>query len=323
MNKATFIKILKIGLPLLLGVFLMWWWLSGMSVLEREDLWANIKNANPFWIVLSFIFSILSHMSRAYRWKFMLEPMGYKPKFINSLAAVMTGYFANTFVLRSGEVLRAVALQKTDAIPFEKSFGTIVSERIADLIMLILVMIVTVTLQSTELIAYFKESANPIPSIISLVVLISAGILGLRILKKSSHPFIMKVRNFGLGILEGVKSILNMRKNAAFIFHTLFIWSMYILMFWIVTLCVPGLKEASLGVILAAFVIGAFSMSATNAGMGLYPIAMATVFTFFGFVEADGNTFGGIIWGTQTIFNILIGGLCALYTLVFNKRQNF
>ena len=320
MNKAVFIKILKIGLPLLLGVFLMWWWLSGMSVLEREELWTNIKNANPIWIVLSFIFSILSHMSRAYRWKFMLEPMGYKPKFLNSLAAVMTGYFANTFVLRSGEVLRAVALQKTDTIPFEKSFGTIVSERIADLLMLILVMIIAVSLQSTELITYFKESANPIPSIISSAVLLIGGIIGLRILKKSSHPFIIKVRNFGLGILEGVKSILHMKKNIAFIFHTLFIWFMYILMFWVVTLCVPGLKEASLGVILAAFVIGAFSMSATNAGMGLYPIAMATVFTFFGFMEADGNTFGGIIWGTQTIFNIVIGGLCALYTLVFNKR---
>ncbi len=320
MSKAHFIKILKIGLPLLLGVFLMWWWLSGMSLQERKELWVNIKNANPTWILISFLFSILSHMSRAYRWKFMLEPLGYKPKFGNSIAAVMTGYFANTFVLRSGEVLRAVALQKTDKVPFEKAFGTIVSERIADLIMLLLVMATAVSLHSTELITYFKESANPVPSIISLAVLLIGGIIGLRILKKSTHPFIKKVRNFGLGILDGVKSILKMKRNAAFIFHTLFIWAMYISMFWIVTLCVPGLKGASMGVILAAFVIGAFSMSATNAGMGLYPIAMATVFTFFGFQETDGNTFGGIMWGTQTIFNILIGGLCALYTLVLGKR---
>jgi len=143
------IKALKIILPLVLGVFLMWLWLGKMSPQERIDLWNTIKNANPLWIVISFIFSMLSHLSRAYRWRFMLEPMGYSPKLGNSLAAVMTGYFANTFVIRSGEVLRAVSIQRTDNIPFEKAFGTIVSERIADLVMLILIMITTIILQST------------------------------------------------------------------------------------------------------------------------------------------------------------------------------
>lgn len=314
------IKALKIILPLALGVFLMWFWLGKMSPQDRIDLWNDIKNANPLWIVISFIFSMLSHISRAYRWKFMLEPMGYKPKLGNSLAAVMTGYFANTFVIRSGEVLRAVSIQRTDKIPFEKAFGTIVSERIADLIMLLLIMITAVILQSTALIDYFKKEANPIPSIISLAVLLIIGIIGLRILKKSSHPFIVKIRAFGLGILEGVKSILSMKKNAAFIFHTLFIWGMYISMFWIVTFTVPGLQGISTGVTLAAFVVGAFAMSATNAGMGLYPLAMAAVFTFFGYSDADGNAFGSIIWGTQTIFNIIIGGLFALYVFVIHRK---
>ncbi len=314
------IKTLKIILPLALGVFLMWYWLGGMTPQDRIDLWDTIKNANPLWIVISFIFSILSHMSRAYRWKFMLEPMGYKPKFGNSLAAVMTGYFANTFVLRSGEVLRAVSIKRTDDIPFEKAFGTIVSERIADLVMLLLIMIIAVVLQSTALIDLFNKETNLISSIISLAVLLIIGIIGLRILKKSSHPFIIKIREFGLGILEGVKSILSMKKNAAFIFHTLFIWAMYIAMFWIVTLTVPGLKGVSIGVTLTAFVIGAFSMSATNAGMGLYPLAMAGIFTFFGYTNADGDAFGSIIWGTQTIFNILIGGICALYVFVIRRR---
>lgn len=314
------LKTLKILLPLALGVFLMWYWLGRMTPQERIDLWNTIKNADPTWIILSFIFSILSHMSRAYRWKFMLEPMGYEPKFRNSFAAVMAGYFANTFVLRSGEILRAVSIQRTDKIPFEKAFGTVVSERIADLVMLLFVMITAVILQSTALIELFKEKANPISSIISLTILLTIGIVGLRILKKSSHPFIVKVREFGLGVLEGVKSILSMKKNAAFIFHTLFIWAMYIAMFWIVTLTVPGLQGISTGITLAAFVIGAFAMSATNAGMGAYPIAMVTVFSFFGYNEADGNAFGSIIWGTQTIFNILIGGICALYVFVIRRR---
>ena len=105
----------------------MWLWLGKMTSQDRIDLWHTIKTANPIWVLISFLFSILSHLSRAYRWRFMLEPMGYKPNLGNSVAAVMTGYFANTLVLRSGEVLRAVALHKTDDVPFEKGFGTIVS----------------------------------------------------------------------------------------------------------------------------------------------------------------------------------------------------
>ena len=91
-------------------------------------------------------------------------------------------------------------------------------------------------------------------------------------------------------------------------------------MFWIVTLTVPGLQGVSIGVTLAAFVVGAFAMSATNAGMGAYPIAMVAIFTFFGYAESDGNAFGSIIWGTQTIFNIIVGGLFALYVFVIRRR---
>ena len=290
----------------------MWYSLSDMTPQERADMWEAIKNANPLWLGISLIFGLLSHLSRAYRWKFMLEPLGYKPSLWNNFSAVMIAYFANTFIVRTGEVLRGVVISKSEKIPFDKAFGSIISERIADLVMLILIMSTAVVLQSSELIEYFKTRANPIPSIIALTVLLVGGIIGLRILKYSSHPFIVKVRNFGLAVFEGVRSILHMKKNMAFIFHTLFIWGMYIGMFWIMTFTVPGLADVSLGVILAAFVIGAFSMTATNAGMGLYPLAMAGVFSFFGFLGTDGETFGWIIWGSQTVFNVLIGGICYL-----------
>lgn len=308
---------LKILLPLV-GVFLVWYQLSKMSAGERSDMWTAIKTVDPIWIIISIIFGLLSHFSRAYRWKYLLEPLGYTPKFRTSFMAIMIGYFANTFVIRSGEVLRGLTLSRVDTIPFEKTFGTIVAERIADLVMLLLIMSTAVILQSTALIAYFKEHANPTSFIILILIGLLAGILGLRLLKRSSHPFFKKIRNFGLGLLEGVKSILHMKHNTAFILHTLFIWAMYIGMFWIMKFTVPGVAEAPLGVILASFVIGAFAMSATNAGMGLYPIAMAAIFTFFSY--EDGATFGWLLWGTQTIFNVIVGGICALIVLLERKR---
>ncbi|WP_144668631.1 YbhN family protein [Dokdonia sp. Hel_I_53] len=300
-----------------MGVFLVWYQLSKMTALERDSMWEAIIAVNPIWIILSILFGILSHLSRAYRWGFLLEPLGYKPRLANSFMAIMIGYFANTFVIRSGEVLRAVSLSKTDNIPFEKGFGTIVAGRIADLILLIIIMTTAVMLQSTALISYFKEHANPLGFMILLILGIGIGILGLRLLQKSSHPLIKKIRDFGLGLLDGVKSILHLKNNAAFIFHSLFIWTMYIGMFWIMKFAVEGTSEAPFGVILAAFVVGGFSMSATNGGTGLYPIAMAAIFSFFGY--EDGATFGWLLWGTQTIFNILVGGICSLILLFYKK----
>lgn len=297
-----------------MGVFLVWYQLSKMSSVERSDMWMAITGVNPIWVIVSLLCGLLSHFSRAYRWQLLLEPLGYHTQFSTRFMAVMTGYFANTFIIRSGEVLRGVALARKEEIPFEKTFGTIVAERIADLVVLLLVMAAAVLLQSSALVAYFNDNANPIGFIIFLVVGLTAGIIGLRIIRKSQHPFIKKVRDFGLGLLEGIKSILNMKSNASFIFHTLFIWGMYIGMFWIMKFAFEGTAAAPIGVILAAFVVGGFSMSATNAGLGIYPIAMAAIFGFFGF--EDGETFGWLLWGTQTIFNVLVGGICAFILLV-------
>ena len=319
MAKPTLKKVLKIILPLALGVFLMYYSIARMSSVERADMWDAIVTASPIPIAISLVLSILSHLSRAYRWNFMLVPMGYRPKVLNNFLAVMIGYFANTFVLRSGEVLRGVALSKAEGIPFEKTFGTIVSERVADLVMLLLVIGLGILLQTDEAYTYLSTKINPLTSVLTLGGLIIAGIIGLRILKLSNHPFVVKVRNFGLGVLEGIKSILHMKKNAAFVFHTIFIWAMYFSMFLVITYCVPSLLDAPLSVSLIAFIVGAFAMSATNSGMGIYPLAMGATFAYFGY--EGGELFGWIIWGSQTIFNIIFGGACALFMPWYNRTQ--
>ena len=141
MPSKKLINFAKTILPLLLGVFLIWYSLSSASPAEREELWNNILLADLKWVFLSLFFGLLSHASRAYRWKYLLEPMGYRPQFANSFMAVMGGYLANLGVPRSGEVLRGATISTYEDIPFEKAFGTIVSERIADLVMLMLIVI--------------------------------------------------------------------------------------------------------------------------------------------------------------------------------------
>ena len=143
MNK-TVRKTLKISLPIVLGVFLIWYSLSKLSF---EDLVIYFQKADYTWIALAIFLGLLSHLSRAYRWLYQIEPLGYKVKLGNSIMAVFATYLINYTIPRAGEVARASILTNYEGVPFEKGFGTIVAERIADLIVVIGIISVTLFLQ--------------------------------------------------------------------------------------------------------------------------------------------------------------------------------
>ncbi|MFD0977453.1 lysylphosphatidylglycerol synthase transmembrane domain-containing protein [Salinimicrobium gaetbulicola] len=306
----------------MLGVFLIWYSLSSATPSEREELWNNILVADLKWVMLSLFFGILAHMSRAYRWKFLLEPMGYQPKFANSFMAVMGGYLANLGVPRSGEVLRGATISTYEDIPFDKAFGTIVSERIADLIMLLLIVIAGLLIQTEGLLTYFEtQNINPFISVGTIFVAILLGVIFLKLVKRSKHPFMVKIRNFARGLLEGMKSILKMERKKAFLFHTLFIWVMYLLMFYVIKFTIPETIPLSIAGIMAAFIVGSFAISTTNGGIGVYPLAMGAVLLLFGINQQAGEAFGWIVWGSQTILVIILGGFSLLFLPVFNQKK--
>jgi len=315
-------KILKTLLPLLLGVFLIWYMVSSATPEEREKLWVNIVEADKFWIAVSLILGLLSHASRAYRWKFLLEPLGYKPKFYNSFMAVMVAYLANLGIPRSGEVLRGATISTYEKVPFEKAFGTIVSERIADLIMLLLVVATAILLQTDTLLNYFNDQdINPLTAVGIIVLLVVGVLVGVRILKSSTHKFFVKLRTFAEGLLDGMKSILHMKNKWAFIFHTVFIWLSYVLMFGVIKYCIPGTENLSIAGILAAFAVGSFAISATNGGIGVYPFAIGAILIYFNIDKQDGEAFGWILWGSQTLLNIVLGGLSFLLLPILNRKK--
>jgi len=320
--KKSIIKILKIILPLSLGFFLIWYSLSSASALEREQILDNITSAHPGYVLLSLIFGLLAHLSRAYRWKFLLAPMGYVPRFRNSFMAVMVGYLANFGIPRSGEILRAVTISGYDDIPFEKAFGTIISERVADFVMLMLIIGIVFLLQTEYLLTYFMENdINPLVTIGILFVLLVIGVLILKIIKKAKSGILLKVKTFAKGLLEGMRSILEMDKKVAFIFHTVFIWIMYVLMFYILVFTIPETAQMEFGVVMVAFVVGSFAISATNGGIGVYPVAIGASLMLFGISKESGEAFGWITWGTQTLLVIIIGGISFLLLPILNGKK--
>ncbi|REE83744.1 hypothetical protein BX611_1039 [Lutibacter oceani] len=309
-------------LPIALGVFLIWYSLSKLSPSDVESIKTSFKTANYWWVLVSLIFGILSHLSRAYRWQFLLEPLGYKPRFANSIMAVLIAYLLNLFIPRSGEFARAASVKKYENIPFEKAFGTIVAERVADVIILLLIIGVAFFFQTELISSYiFKEdqSSSIYYKIVVFVVLPLVGFFIYRFLKKSKNPFIIKVISFVNGLIDGAKSIFTMKKKWEFIFHTIFIWVMYVLMFYAVTFALPETTNLPFAAIIVGFVVGGLSMALTNGGLGTYPLLVAGALVLYKVEHNPALAFGWIMWTAQTIMVILFGSLSLILIPIYNK----
>ncbi len=304
-------------MPLALGGFLVWYSISKISI---NTLLQYFKDANYWWIALGLFFGVLSHLSRAYRWKYLLEPMGYKPDFGNSTMAVLVAYLVNYAVPRAGEVSRAAVMANYEKIPFEKGFGTIVAERIADLLMMLLIIVITLFVQFDFIYNLLTKNVNPIKVIVLLIGLVLGFLLFTQYVKRAKSGFGLKIKNFVAGLIEGATSIFKMKNKWAFIFHTVFIWVMYVLMFWATIPAIEGLS-VPIGAVLIGFIAGGFSIAATNGGIGLYPVAVAGAFALFNIAEEPANAFGWIMWTAQTVMIIVFGGLSFLALPLYNKNK--
>ena len=310
-------KVLKIVLPLALGGFLVWYSLSSVSI---YTLIKYFKEANYSWIALGLFFGLLSHLSRAYRWKFLLEPIGYKPNFGNSVMAVLVAYLVNYAVPRAGEVSRAAVMTNYENIPFEKGFGTIVAERITDLIMMLIIIAITLFVQFDFIYDLLIKNFNPIKIGVILGILIVVFSIFSSRVRKAKSGIGLKIKNFIAGLIEGATSVFKMKHKWAFIFHTVFIWVMYIFMFWATIPAIEGL-HVPFGGILIGFIAGGFSIAATNGGIGLYPIAVAGALALFGVAQEPATAFGWIMWTAQTAMIIIFGGLAFLLLPIYNKNK--
>jgi len=289
--------------------------------MPMSELLSYFKEANYTWIGLGVLLGVLSHLSRAYRWKFMINPMGYKLHIPNSFMAVMAAYLINYTIPRAGEISRASIVANYEGIPFEKGFGTIVAERIADLVMMLLIIAITLFLEFEYIYDFFAERFDPNKILIGVAGLIVISIVFVLFIRRSNSKLALKIKGFVVGLIEGVLSIFKMKQKWAFVGHTLFIWLMYVLMFYVTTFAVDETSGIPLAAILIGFISGSFSIAATNGGVGSYPVAIFLAFSIFGIAEDAAMAFGWIMWTAQTLMVIVLGGLSLLFLPIYNKNR--
>ena len=309
-----FFKWFKKILPPTLGILLIYYSYINTTPLERIEIYSSMKSADYKFVLLSICLGILSHLSRSIRWQSMLRPLGYKIKILNSIMSVLIAFLSNLGMPRSGEFLRASSLSYYEKIPFEKSFGTIVTERIIDVIILIGLLLCGVMISSKIGIPKLSISNELILSITSLITLLS---IVYYVISKTN--FKNKIEIFISGLKKGVLSILKINNKPLFVFHSLFIWICYFLMFYVVKFSLPETYDLGFEPLFIAFLAGAMAMALTNGGIGVYPLAIAAVISQYEISYESALALGWIVWTSQTLMIITFGSLSFVFLPILNK----
>ena len=313
---------LKIIFPPFLGIFFIYLSVVMTSAEERKLIISYIINADLKYIISAIFFGVLSHLSRAFRWKFLLNPLGYDPRFINSILAVLVSYIANLGIPRSGEILRATTLSNYEKIPFEKLFGTIIAERLIDFIILLSLIFLTLSLQFESIWEILREKTFDLKKLIVVIFILSLIFFGLKkFLGKNNSKILTKIKAFIEGLIEGIMSIKNMPYKLAFSAHTIFIWTMYFSMFYIIKWTIPEMQNLQIMQMLPSFVIGGLTLTATNGGIGIYPLSVAMTLSSSGISNESGLAFGWIVWTSQTLMIIFFGSLSFFILPLVNRKK--
>jgi uncharacterized protein (TIRG00374 family) len=328
LNKKI-LNILKYTAFTALGVLLFWLVYRGQ---DFKKIWHTLEHdVNYWWVGLSLFFGLLSHISRTLRWKIALEPLGYKPSTTNTFITVMMGYFMNLLLPRMGEFVRCGTLSKYEKIPLSKLLGTVVTERIIDVIMLMLLTFFVFVLQLDK-VKQFAE-ANPevvsnIQKIISnpilwigLVVVIVAFILYLKLSKgkDGTNAITRIIHEFA----EGIKSVFAMKRYKAYIFHTFFIWLMYFAMLYVVFFSFDFTSHLKPITAITTFTAGTYGMVApVQGGIGAWHFMVQKALEIYGIAPENGKIFALLAHTSMNVMIIILGVICIIALPIVNRNKN-
>lgn len=302
-------KQLKIVIPIVLGIFFIYITYRLTSQAERLLIWNYIKSAQIQYIVGAMLFGASADVIRGLRWQLLSKAIGYSSGTINSIASVFMCYTSNMAIPRSGEIIRATALSEYNKIPIGKTFGTIAAERVIDISISILILFLVWILQYDVILeSFFNEDYlmfidNNFWLIFSTVNIFIAIIFIL-------ITRVKKIKRFFKSVLEGFLSLTKLKKKLfPFMLLSLLIWTCYVLAFFTIKFSVTELNVIDSSLIFPAFVVGVFSISLSNHGLGVYPLAIALFLSNFGISTEIGLTYGWLAWSCQAIITLIFGGL--------------
>lgn len=334
--KRKIINGIKFLVFLCIGAALLYYATKGIDL---NEVWNEIKSANYFWIILSLLIALISHFSRAQRWRLLIEPLGYKPSLKNTFYSVMIGYTANYALPRLGEVTRCGMLNRSDKIPIDSLFGTVIVERAVDLFMSFLFLLFLLISKFSLFGDFFKneffkskeDSSSGFlqnkPILLIIVGAIIIVMVTLLIFRKNLQKFNLfnKFIKILKGIGAGLSSVFKMKKRWQFVFHSVLIWTCYLFMSYVIFFSFSF--TSNLGLLDAVFILVAGTVGMVMpvpGGIGAFHYFVPLALTLYGISGEDGLSFATVQHGSQTFFAILLGAISfiLMYRALKFSKQN-
>ncbi|MFH0761684.1 MAG: lysylphosphatidylglycerol synthase transmembrane domain-containing protein [Bacteroidota bacterium] len=330
-KKKIVLDILKYALFFGAGLGIFIWVYSGQN---PDKIWAGLKDFNYWWIAASLGISMFSHLFRAMRWKMLIESIGYKPRLSNTFLSILVMYLANYALPRLGEVTRCGILKKYEQIPFTEQLGTVLMERVVDVIVLIVMLIVVFLADWDTLVGFLMPGSGNIEykdisflgswwflGLIGLFLLICVAVWLFR-KRLARIRGIKKLTSFAGKFVEGLKSVLHLKNPWLFILLTLGIYGSYYLMTWFVMLGFRPTQGLSPFIALAVLAMGSVGMVLpVQAGMGTYHFFVTQTLMLYAIVESEGAVLALVLHGSTTIFVIIIGVIALVLLPLINRER--
>lgn len=309
---------------LALGGVLFYWAISNE---DPYQLWNTIKQANPFWIFMSMLAGIISHFLRALRWNLLLEPMQYKASVASSFHAVIIGYLVNMALPRVGEITRPAVLSKLEKIPFNKLVGTVLVERIVDLIITIILAMCIFIIQFNIIFDQVNElwGHTSLTQMGTIGIFFSIGIVILYWIYKKREwfyqlPIIRKFKSFTEGIIDGVKTVFSLKRKSLFMIYSIGIWIMYFLMPYFVFYALAGTSHLGMSAGLTVLLFGTAAMIVPiPGGVGTFEVLVPSALDIYNINELVAKSYTLITHAIQ--FIVIIGvGIISIFYIILKTR---
>ena len=299
-------SILTIVISLAFAGFFLWLALRGF---DFDVVQKSLAKANYMWVLFAAVFGVLAYWFRAVRWNLLLEPMGHSISTSNAFWTISFGYLMNLTIPRSGEVARATALYGVEKVPVDKSFGTIILERVVDLVCMMGFLGLTLIFKYDAILSFYKNSdikVNPNKILLVISILVLGAILFFVFKKKLSKvPILGKIIDFIDGILQGLTSIFKLKQKLKFIFYTLGIWICYYMAAYLVCFALPETSDFTIADGFFIIVVGTLGMIVpASGGIGAFNLAMKYGFMALFISMGKSAEFGGEMGLTYSFISL-------------------
>tara|TARA_B100001146_G_scaffold40865_1_gene34603 strand:+ start:6909 stop:7859 length:951 start_codon:yes stop_codon:yes gene_type:complete len=314
-------RYIKILAPVLLGFFFIYLTVNITTSEERLLIWSYIKSAKIEFVIAAMMFGAFADVIRGLRWQFLAKASGHSSNPLVSIASVFMCYSSNLIITRSGEILRATVLSGYNKIPLGKTFGTIAAERVIDMTLSFIILILIWILQYEIIIESFFDDDFFFYIERNISYMIGLG-LAILIITSIVLVKINSVKKFFLSIVEGLLSLTKLNRDfPLFILSTLAIWAFYFTAFYMIKFSIVEFSIIPAELIFPAFVVSVFSISLSNHGLGLYPLAISLFLLEFNINTEIGLAYGWLAWSCQAIITLIFGGLSFFVLPLLNSSD--